>query len=196
MKIPAGLAMLVVLAAACSDRGQSVAAEERRPPPPPPPPPSMPSQEQARAHALALGVGSCDDLVRIRTLPFRDELGHDAQFDRMVVNFEGYRDCLTAKILDRTPIEDPATGPRRHGYTVGNLAYDVIASSGRLEYETCLPAEIADAWRMFGAQALVDWTAQPGHPQILQACVETHLRVGPQDGRTARDDVPRNRGTP
>jgi hypothetical protein len=183
MKIPAALAMLVVLAAACSDRGQSVAAEERRPPPPPPPP-SMPNQEQARAGALALGVGSCDDLVRIRTLPFKDELGHDAQFDRMVVNFDGYRECLTAKIVDRTPIEDPAMGPKRRGYTVGNLAYDVIASSGRLDYETCLPTGIADAWRTFGAQALVDWTAQPGHPDILKACVETHLRGTPQRRRT------------
>lgn len=156
----------------------------------------MPSQEQTRARALSLGVGSCDDLVRIRTLPFKDELGHDAQFDRMVVNFDGYRECLTAKILDRTPIEDPAMGPKRRGYTVGNLAYDVIASSGRLEYETCLPAEIADAWRTFGAQALVDWTAQPGHPAILQACVATHLRVGPQAERTVGSDGPRNRASP
>jgi hypothetical protein len=102
----------------------------------------------------------------------------------MVVNFDGYRDCLIGKITDRTLIEDPAMGPKRRGYTVGNLAYDVIASSGRLDYETCLPTGIADAWRTFGAQALVDWTAQPGHPDILQACVETHLRGTPQRRRT------------
>ena len=151
-------------------------------PPPPPAPPLPPSavdralsQETAKRRAQELGVGPCDDITKIRTLPFRDELGQDAQFDRMVVNFDGYRTCLVGKITDGTPVPDPSSGPKRHSYAVGNLAYDVIASVGVLEYEICLPAEISDRWKAVGAQALVEWTAIAGNREKLQACVIEQL---------------------
>lgn len=148
-------------------------------PPAPPLPPSADdravSQEAAKRRAQELGVGPCDDITKIRTLPFRDELGQDAQFDRMVVNFDGYRTCLVGKITDGTPVPDPSSGPKRHSYAVGNLAYDVIASAGVLAYETCLPAEISDRWKAVGAQALVEWTAIAGNREKLQACVIEQL---------------------
>ena len=174
MRIIASLVISATLMAACG--------KEQHAPPPPPAPPLPPgvidspiSPEAARQRAQALGVGPCDDITKIRTLPFRDELGQDVQFDRMVVNFEGYRVCLVGKITDDTPVPDPAMGPNRHPYAVGNLAYDVIASAGVLDYETCLPAEIQERWKAVGAQALVEWTAIAGNREKLQACVVEKL---------------------
>lgn len=174
MRTIARLVLSAALMAAC-DKGKNALP----PPPAPPLPPgaveSTVSPEAARQRARALGVGPCDDITKIRTLPFRDELGQDAQFDRMVVNFDGYRACLVGKITDGTPVPDPAFGPNRHPYAVGNLAYDVIASAGVLDYETCLPAEISDRWKTVGAQALVEWTAITGNREKLQACVVEQL---------------------
>lgn len=177
MRIIAGLVLSATLMSACG--------QEQHAPPPPPAPPLPPSafdmavsQEAAKQRAQALGVGPCDDITKIRTLPFRHELGEDAQFDRMVVNFEGYRACLIGKITDDTPVPDPAMGPERHPYAVGNLAYDVITSVRVLDYETCLPAEISDRWKAIGAQALVEWTAIAGNREKLQACVAEKLANG------------------
>ena len=171
MRVIAGLVLSSALVAAC--------AKEDRPPPLPPPPPnvagSADGQEAARQRALALGVGQCEDIAKIKTLPFRDELGQDEQFDRMVVNFEGYRSCLVGKITDDTAILDPSTGPKRHPYAVGNLAYDVITRSGLLDYQVCLPAEISDRWKLVGAQALVEWTDISGNREKLQKCVVNRL---------------------
>ena len=167
------VAVPILLAASCADRAQSTAAAQI-PPPPPPPRPTI-TQDEARAQALALGVGSCDDLLQIKVLPFKDELGEDNQFDRMVVNFDGYKACLIGKITDRTEIQDRSVGPKRHPYTVGGLAYDVITGSGRLDYSTCMPSEISEDWERQGAQALTAWLEQKGNPEILQACVQEQL---------------------
>ena len=163
----------IVLTAGCTDR-QANKAPHLLPPPAPPPGPEI-TQDQARARALALGVGPCDDLRLIKVLPFKDELGEDAQFDRMVVNFEGYKPCLISKITDQTQIQDPSVGPKRHPYTVGALAYDVITSSGRLSYSTCIPSEISASWEQQGAQALAAWLVHSGNSRILQACVQEQL---------------------
>ena len=172
MKAFATLAMaILLLVAACTDRAQSNVAAQT----PPPPPAADTTQDQARARALALGVGACNDISNIKVLPFKDELGEDAQFDRMVVNFGGYKSCLIAKITDRTEIQDPSIGPKRHPYTVGNLAYDVITSSGRIDYTTCMPAQLSASWKQQGAQALTTWLAKDGNPEVLQACVQEHL---------------------
>ena len=173
MKAFAMVAMPILLAASCADPAQS-AAPAHTPPPPPPPRPTI-TQDEARAQALALGVGSCDDLLQIKVLPFKDEIGEDTQFDRMVVNFDGYKACLIGKITDRTEIQDRSVGPKRHPYTVGGLAYDVITSSGRLDYLTCMPPEISASWEHRGAQALTDWLTEDGNPEILQACVQEQL---------------------
>lgn len=169
MKTFAALVLSTLLGTACSERGQSTA------PPPPPPPETEIDQSQARAQALALGVGACNDLSKIKVLPMKDQLGYDPQFDRMVVNFDGYKACLIGKIVDRSPIEDPSMGPKRHPYLVGNLAYDVITSSGRLEYEVCIPSEISADWETFGAQALTQWASHNNNLEVLQACVARHL---------------------
>ncbi len=174
MKAIATLAMPILLAAACSERAQTNASAKASPPPPPPPVAKI-SQDQAKARALALGVGSCNDLSKIKVLPFKDELGEDTQFDRMVVNFSGYKSCLIGMITDRTEIQDPSIGPKRHPYTVGNLAYDVITSSGQIDYTTCMPAQLSGSWEQQGAQAFAVWLAQDGNPEILQACVQKHL---------------------
>jgi hypothetical protein len=174
MKICAALFLSTLLGTACSERGQDTTL----PPPPPPPPPAPETaidQSHARAQALALGVGACDDLSKIKVLPIKDQLGYDAQFDRMVVNFDGYKACLIGKIVDRSPIQDPSMGPKRHPYLVGNLAYDVITSSGRLEYDTCVPSEISADWETFGAQALTQWASRDNNLEVLQACVARHL---------------------
>ena len=173
MKAFALVAVSILLAASCTERAQN-SAQAQIPPPPPPPGPAI-SQDQARAQALARGVGSCDDLSQIKSLPFKDDLGEDAQFDRMVVNFDGYKTCLINKITDRTEIQDPSSGPARHPYTVGALAYDVITSSGRLDYSICMPSEIAESWKRQGAQALATWLQQDGNPEMLQACVQEKL---------------------
>ena len=168
MKLFALLTITLLMAGGCSDQNQN--ASPKKPPPPPPPPAGL-SEAQARA----LGVGSCDDLTKIKVLPFYDEIGQDVQFDRMVVNFDGYSECLIGKIADQTEIEDRSQGPKRRGYTVGNLAYDVIGSSGKLDYMTCLPSEISESWDRIGAQALTDWLNQDGNPELLQACVRKNL---------------------
>jgi hypothetical protein len=174
MKICAALFLSTLLGTACSERGQDTTL-----PPPPPLPPLAPEtaidQSHARAQALALGIGACDDLSKIKILPIKDQLGYDAQFDRMVVNFDGYKPCLIGKIVDRSPIQDPSMGPKRHPYLVGNLAYDVITSSGRLEYDTCVPSEISADWETVGAQALTQWASRDNNLEILQACVARHL---------------------
>ena len=173
MKTLAIVAIAALLAAGCWDSTQNAATAPASSPPPLPD--AQATQDQAKANALALGVGPCDDLLKIKHLPFKDELGEDAQFDQMVVNFDGYRACLVGKITDRTEIEDRSVGPKRHPYTVGALAYDVITGSGRLDYMTCMPSEISASWQEQGAQALTDWLAQDGNPEILQACVKEHL---------------------
>jgi hypothetical protein len=166
----AGLIFLLLLS------GERVAAE---PPPPPPPPPRVmddpDSQQAARQRALALGPGSCEDLVRIATLPWKNVLGLDVQFDRMVVHFDVHRECLVAKLIDDTPIADPGTGPTRHPYAVGDLAYDVITRAGALDYADCVPDEIAERWDAVGSLALVEWTAAAGNRERLQACVSRQL---------------------
>ena len=174
MKAFAILAITILMAGGCSDQAEGRPPSKPVPPPPPPPTPAM-TEPQARAKALALGVGSCDELTEIKALPFYDELGHDDQFDRMVVNFDGYKKCLIGKITDRTEIPDPSGAPSRYRYTVGNLAYDVISSSGHFDYKTCIPTQISSRWEQIGAQALTDWLAIDGNPEVLQACVQKHL---------------------
>ena len=174
MKYVAALAIPILLASSCSDRAER-STPAHLPPPPPPPPGLLITEEQAKARALALGVGACEELTNIEHLPFKDELGEDAQFDRMVVNFDGYKECLIGKVTDRTEIEDRSIGPKRVQYTIGNLAYDVITGSGRLDYMTCMPTEISASWEHQGAQALTDWLRQEGNPEILQDCVRRNL---------------------
>ena len=174
MKSFASLLIGVLVCAGCSDQVPNTSAAQRILPPPPPSEPRM-TEAQAKANALALGVGACDDLTKIKVLAFGRELGQDAQLDRMVVNFDGYKECLISKLTDRTEIPDPAMRPKRFPYTVGNLAYDVIGRSGRFDYMTCVPAEISESWQYRGSQALTEWLVHDGNPEALQVCVQRHL---------------------
>ncbi len=177
------LTAIALLFASCADQspqlppGMKATAtpQPQSRPAPPPPPPTPPAESGARAAALAAGPGTCADLKQIKVLPFKGDLGWDREYDRFIVHFPAYKDCLVTTILDSTPINDPGEGPKRYPYAVGDLAYDILTSAGAIDYRKCIPTEISGAYELRGVHAFIEWVHAGDNRQRLHLCVVKQL---------------------
>jgi hypothetical protein len=130
----------------------------------------------ARDAALAKGAGTCEqDVPAIRRLPANGELGVDASFDRIAVHRDAYKACLVAMVRDATAVADPGGGPGRHPYAQGDLAYDLLAATGLIQYGECLDPAIARKAASEGRQVVSAWLAAPNPRRQLLRCLSRRL---------------------
>jgi hypothetical protein len=186
-RLPALPALLVALAlcTACGERAPSpqaappVAATPaaQAPRPPTPTPPARHSDDgPARTAALAMGPGNCEeDVPAIQRLPAQGDLGVDPHFDRIAVHRDAYKACLLAMVRDSTGIADPSTGTRRSPYAQGDLAYDLLAHVGFIQYGECIPGDVMRRADAGANQAVYDWLAAINHRRQVLRCLGKRL---------------------
>jgi hypothetical protein len=179
---------LVLALLACAGCGERAAPPAGAPPTaaapaPPAPRPASPTPRAprtdngpARTAALAMGPGSCEqDVPAIQRLPAQGELGVDPHFDRIAVHRDAYKACLLAMVRDATAIADPGAAPARHPYAQGDLAYDLLARIGFIQYGECLPAEVMGRVDATSNQPVYDWLAEINHRRQVLRCLGKRL---------------------
>jgi hypothetical protein len=175
------IVMAIAVLAGCGKRDEPVAAAPApaaKNAPAPAPAARAPTQQAgpARDAALAKGQGTCEqDVPAIRHLPANGELGIDDGFDRIAVHREAYKACLVGMVRDATPVDDPGDEPRRHPYAQGDLAYDLLAAVGFIQYGECLDPAIAQRAANEGRQVVSAWLAAPNPRRQLLRCLSKRL---------------------
>jgi hypothetical protein len=130
----------------------------------------------ARDAALAKGPGTCEqDVPAIRQLPANGELGVDPGFDRIAVHREAYKACLVGMVRDATPIADPGPEPKRNPYAPGDLASDLLAAVGFIQYGECLDPAVAKRAASEGRQVVSAWLAAPNPRRQVLRCLGKRL---------------------
>lgn len=187
MKIDVKRLIALLLLTSCGSGQMTQEANPIVHPPPPPPPPPSPSSnveiQQAVRAAMQVGFGECEDVLKIRKIPLKGELGVDPAYDRVMVNFSSYQPCLIRMILDTTPTEDRSEAPSRHPFFVGDLAYDLIINSGKLNYQECMPDKIKASYQQIGYFAFHEWLHEEGNRKNLYKCVSNKMNsIGSKAG--------------
>lgn len=144
--------------------------------PPPPPPPVSRSKEEIIREVKSIRFGGCDDIKKIKTIPLHGDLGVDHYYDKIILDFNQYRPCLVKMILDETPAHDPREAPPRDPFFVGDLAYDLIIYSGKLNYETCMPNSVKRSYKNIGYFAFHSWVHKGDNRAVLHECVVRNMR--------------------
>ena len=186
-RLPIHSAMVIALAlgTACGER--DAPSTQAAPPPaagpaaPAPRPASPPPAQRAdngpaRTAALAMGPGTCEeDVPAIRRLPTQGELGVDPHFDRIAVHRDAYKACLLAMVRDSTAIADPGAPPARNPYAQGDLAYDLLARVGFIQYGECIPGDVMRRVDAGSNQPVYDWLAAINHRRQVLRCLGKRL---------------------
>jgi hypothetical protein len=140
----------------------------------PPPPPFYPSQTQFREAALRMGVGGCDDLLKIRAAPQKaGQFGADPYWDRIAAHPQQYRACLVEGIRDRRLVHGISFGPGLPASTVGDVAHALLVEAGFIRWGVCLPSAVSGS--SLGAVAARDWLRQPGNRAAWETCIRRAL---------------------
>jgi hypothetical protein len=174
------LVVAVLASAGCGKHEAPAAAAPATPnastPAPTRPAAPTPDAGPARDAALAKGPGTCEqDVPAIRHLPANGELGVDPSFDRIAVHREAYKGCLVGMVRDATPIADPGPEPKRNPYAQGDLAYDLLAAIGFIQYGECLDPAVAQRAASEGRQAVSAWLAAPNPRRQVLRCLGKRL---------------------
>ena len=181
MKNLCDIAVFLLLLTSCGHEGAGQSAKKALSTPLPPPPAQVPpGDEEIQRIILAAkeaGFGECNDVIKIKTVPLKGEFGGDPTYDRIMGNFPGYNPCLIQIILDETPIEDRRSSPARYPFFVGDLAYDLIIDSGKLDYQTCMTDEVRKSYQQIGYFAFHAWLHEEGNRIKLQNCVVKNIRL-------------------
>jgi hypothetical protein len=123
-----------------------------------------------------MGPGTCEeDVPAIQRLPAQGELGVDPHFDRIAVHRDAYKACLLAMVRDATAIADPGAAPGRNPYAQGDLAYDLLARIGFIQYGECIPGDVMGRVAAGGDQAVYDWLAAINHRRQVLRCLGKRL---------------------
>jgi hypothetical protein len=143
----------------------------------PPPPGPLPGSDvrpippqQAIANAKHLGPGTCEDLKKVRGLPYPGQFGFDPYVDRIMVHFSAYKTCLIESTASTTPIRVqgfPGVFPR----TIGDLAHVLLLHGKGITSSLCLPAEVKARETNRQEPRLYEWLADPTHRKKWHACL-------------------------
>jgi hypothetical protein len=99
----------------------------------------------------------------------------DPHFDRIAVHRDAYKACLLAMVRDATAIADPGDAPKRAPYAQGDLAYDLLAKVGFIQYGECVPVDVMRRVDANGNQAVYDWLAAINHRRQVLRCLGKRL---------------------
>jgi len=140
----------------------------------PPPPPAYPSQSQFKEAARRMGVGGCDDLLKIKAAPQQEgEYGADAYWDRIAVHPHQYRACLIDGVSNRRLVRGISFGPGTPASTVGDVAHALLVEAGFIPWGLCLPSAVSGS--ALGAVAAHDWLRKPGNRAWWETCIRRAL---------------------
>jgi hypothetical protein len=78
-------------------------------------------------------------------------------------------------VRDATAIADPGTPPARNPYAQGDLAYDLLARVGFIQYGECIPGDVMRRVDANGNQAVYDWLAAINHRRQALRCLGKRL---------------------
>lgn len=162
----------------CQPQAESASnakVESPRVVPPPPPPPPVISPEDARRDALAMGIGDCSDLERIKHYPFRAEEAWDPYFNRIFYQVPAYRACLVASLADFSEIAPLHLGPGILVRTRAALAFIVLVDAGVAEWDTCKPEAIRAKEQITGAVVFFDWLEDTANQPGWSTCMQSAL---------------------
>ncbi len=111
----------------------------------------------------------CEDLAKIRVLPFKGEQVNDESYNRLVKAKDAAIPCLIAKLTDTTPTQDPRQAPATDIVTIGDVALFVLEDLTGVPLEQMLPDHVREQFKQSGIYAYFEFVKDPGNRRLLQA---------------------------
>ena len=102
----------------------------------------------------------CPSVAEIKTMPFHDERGVDAAYDRL--RFDAACEAVLIEALDNTQkMPDPRQMPTDARFAVSDAALFILMERRSLEIEQVLPDDVAARLKDRGIYAYFDYVARP-----------------------------------
>ena len=120
---------------------------------------------------VASSRGICDRVSHIKTIPYRDEVGRDADYDALIAAGQTAVPCLIQRVADTRPMRDPREGDPGYAgitYRVGDTAFFVVGTIMKIDYPKILPASYQRVWAASGIYAYFKYVRNPSNRGRLQ----------------------------
>ena len=120
---------------------------------------------------VASSRGICDRVSHIKTIPYRDEVGRDADYDALIAAGQTAVPCLIQRVADTRPMRDPREGDPGYAgitYRVGDTAFFVVGTIMKIDYPKILPASYQREWDASGIYAYFKYVRHSGNRVRLQ----------------------------
>ena len=121
---------------------------------------ARPVSPEQRTELMDWWAARCPRVDAVKTMPFRDERGIDAAYDKL--RFEGACEGgLLDALHDSRKMADPRQAPPYEGFSIADAALFILLERRSIELEQVLPDEVAARIKDRGVYAYFDYVATP-----------------------------------
>jgi hypothetical protein len=115
--------------------------------------------EEAKASTYQFDSVACPTVADVKTMPFYDETGHDAAYDRFVFATD-CDDVLTKTLTSLRPMADPRC-PNYSGFVEADAALFMLAKKHAIEIPDLMPDRERANWKAQGVYAYFSYVEDP-----------------------------------
>jgi hypothetical protein len=119
--------------------------------------------------------GFCNDLKKIRRIPFADEHVNDYFYNRIADAGPAAVPCLVDHITDTTKMHDPRSEPTFSEFRVGDLAFFLLVKLDKVPFDEMLPPQVRARLPDEGVYAYFKYVSSPQNRRELQDVVRTWI---------------------
>jgi len=121
---------------------------------------ARPVSPEERTELMDWWAARCPRVDAVKTMPFRDERGVDAAYDKL--RFEGACEGgLLDALSDSRKMADPRQAPPYGGFAVADAALFILLQRRSIDVEQVLPDEVAARVKDRGVYAYFEYVATP-----------------------------------
>lgn len=128
----------------------------------------IPEAEPAVSPRSSNQIPPCDQIDKIRILPYKDNQVDDQIYNALVAEGDKAIPCLIKKITDTTQMPDPRQAPKVTGVTVGDVAFFMVVRLSKADFAEFLPPDVQQSYRKNGVYGYFEQINESNNRAQLQ----------------------------